>query len=208
VKLDNDGTTLAMWGRADLQPGAADGEFNLPYGTAVDAAGHLWVADTLNNRLVEMTTDGAVLAKYGAHGGDGTAGNGPGEFKELYNVATDCVGNVYTTDKANWRVQKFGDASWRRPVCPPRVTVGAVSVRGGVVSAELTCDRPCRASAELVVAGKARARGHERVLPRGGSTRVRVRVPRGAAGRAVVRLSGSGAPGAVRSAVRRVVLPR
>ena len=77
VKLANDGATLAQWGRADLQPGAADGEFNLPYGTAVDRFGHLWVADTLNNRLVEMTTDGVVLAKYGARGGDGTAGNGP-----------------------------------------------------------------------------------------------------------------------------------
>jgi tripartite motif-containing protein 71 len=200
VKLSNDGLTLAMWGRADLRPGTADGEFNLPYGTAVDPAGHLWVADTLNNRLVEMTTDGQVLAKYGAGGGDGTAGNGPGEFKELYNVATDCVGNVYVTDKANWRVQKFGDPSFGRPVCPPSVTVGVVSARGRVVSGEVTCDRPCRAAA--AVAGR---RGRERVLPAGGSVVVRVRVP-GRRSRALVRFSGSGAPGAVRTVVRSVRL--
>jgi tripartite motif-containing protein 71 len=200
VKLSNDGVTLAMWGRADLQPGAADGEFNLPYGTAVDAAGHLWVADTLNNRLVEMTTDGQVLARYGAGGGDGTAGNGPGEFREVYNVATDCVGNVYVTDKANWRVQKLGDPSFGPPVCPPSVTLGVVGVRGRVVSGEVTCDRPCRALA--AVAGR---RGRERVLPAGGSVVVRVRVP-GRRARALVRFSGSGAPGAVRTVVRSVRL--
>jgi sugar lactone lactonase YvrE len=201
VKLSNDGVTLAVWGRGGSQPGTGDGEFNLPYGTAVDPAGHLWVADTLNNRLVEMTTDGQVLAKYGAGGGDGTAGNGPGEFNELYNVATDCVGNVYVTDKANWRVQKFGDPSFGPPVCPPSVSVRAVSARGRVVSGEVTCDRPCRALA--AVAGR---RGGERVLPSGGSAVVRVRVPGRLGARVLVRFSGSGAPGAVRTVSRSVRL--
>jgi sugar lactone lactonase YvrE len=198
VKISNDGVTLAQWGRADLRPGTGDGEFNLPYGTAVDPAGHLWVADTLNNRLVEMTTDGVVLAKYGAGGGDGSEGNGPGEFKQLYNVAVDCVGNVYASDKANWRVQKFGDPSFGRPVCPPRVTVAGVSVAGRVVSGSVTCDRPCRARA---------GRGRVRVLPAGGTARVRWRVP-GRARRATVRFTGTGAPGAVAGVTRRVRLAR
>ncbi len=197
VKLSNDGVTLAQWGRADLQPGAADGEFNLPYGTAVDRFGHLWVADTLNNRLVEMTTDGTVIAKFGAGGGDGRAGNGRGQFNQLYNVATDCAGNVYTTDKANWRVQKFGDPSFGRPVCPPRVSVSGVGVSGRVVSGTLTCDRPCSAQAAV-----GRVQGRERVLPDGGSVRVSVRAPRGHV--AAVRFTGSGPPGAVSSVVRRV----
>lgn len=198
VKLDNDGRFLAAWGRADLQPGAGDGEFNLPYGTAVDPAGHLWVADTLNNRLVEMTTDGVVLAKYGAGGGDGTAGNGPGEFKEIYNVATDCAGNVYVTDKANWRIQKFGDPSFGRPVCPPGVSVSGVSAAGRVVSGSVTCDRPCRAWVSV-----GRVRGRVRVLPGGGAVRVSVRVPRGAR-RVAARFVGAGAPGAERAVVKRV----
>jgi DNA-binding beta-propeller fold protein YncE len=205
VKLANDGTFLAAWGRSDERPGAGDGEFNLPYGTAVDAQGHLWVADTLNNRLVEMTTEGVVLRKYGANGGDGSAGNGPGEFNEVYNVAADCAGNVYATDKSNWRVQKFGDPSFGPPVCPPAVTVGAVTVRPGLVSAELACDRPCRARAVATVAGGRAMRGGERLLHAAGRTVVTVRVPRHRV-RAVLRLSGSGAPGAVRTVVRSVRL--
>jgi hypothetical protein len=150
-----------------------------------------------------------VLALFGACGGDGTAGNGPGQFKELYNVATDCVGNVYVTDKANWRVQKLGDPAFGRPVCPPAVTAGTARLAGRVASAELTCDRPCRARAALVVAGRHVAHGRERVLPAGGSVRVTVRVPRRLPrGRAALRLTGSGAPGAVGAVSRRLTLPR
>ncbi|MEA2439773.1 MAG: tripartite motif-containing protein 71 [Thermoleophilaceae bacterium] len=204
VKMDNDGHTLAMWGRPDLRPGTGDGEFTLPYGTAVDRFGHLWVADTNNHRIVEMTTDGAVIAKYGAHGGNGDPGNRPGQFKNSYNVAVDCAGNVYATDKGNWRVQKFGDPSFGRPVCPPRVSVGAVKVAGRVVSGDVTCDRPCRARA-IAVRGGRRVAGRGRVLRFGGVVRVAVRVPAALAGRRVkVRFSGSGAPGAVRSVVRSV----
>jgi DNA-binding beta-propeller fold protein YncE len=219
VKLANDGTFLAMWGRPDLQPGSGDGEFNLPYGTAVDARGHLWVADTLNNRLVEMTTDGVVLAKYGAGGGDGSAGGGPGEFDQAYNVATDCVGNVYATDNKNWRVQKFGDPSWGPPVCPPAVAVGAVSVARGSVGAEMSCDRACRARAVAVISlpggRKLTVRGRERVLRVAGKVHVAVRLSArqravlrhaGSRARTVVRFSGSGAPGASRSVTRRVTL--
>src|SRR3954469_4479085 len=203
VKLSNDGAVLAVWGRSDELPGTADGEFDLPYGTAVDRFGHLWVADTLNNRLVEMTTDGVVLARYGAGGGDGTAGGGPAEFKEPYNVAVDCAGNVYVTDKANWRVQKLGDPAFGRPVCPPRVSVSDVRVGGRVVSGVVACDRPCRAR---VAVGRVRAR--ERVLVAGGSVPVRVRVPRGVRGRVVARFAGSGPPGAASSVRRSVTVPR
>jgi DNA-binding beta-propeller fold protein YncE len=204
-KLDNDGRPLAVWGRT-AERGRADGQFDLPYGTAVDALGHLWVADTGNNRLVEMTTDGVLLAKYGAGGGDGTEGGRAGEFHTIYNVAADCVGNVYATDQGNWRVQKFGDPSFGPPVCPPRVSAARVAVAPRVVSASVKCDRPCRARAVLAIGGRV-WRGGERVLRYGGTTRVHVQVPPALAGRrAVLRLSGSGAPGAVRTVARRVRL--
>src|SRR4051794_15164214 len=203
VKLSNDGEVLAVWGRSDNLPGSADGEFHLPYSTAVDRFGHLWVADTLNNRLVEMTTDGAVLARYGAAGGDGTSGGGPGEFKEPYDVAVDCAGNVYVSDKGNWRVQKFGDPSFGRPVCPPSVSVSDVRVVGRVVSGVVACDRPCRARVSV-----GQAHGVEQVLAAGGSVRVRVRVPRWLRPRVPASFEGSGAPGAVSSVRRAVTLPR
>ena len=201
-KLNNDGVTVAMFGDPNLQRGHADGQFDLPYGTAVDAFGHLWVADTGNSRLVEMTTDGVWLAKFGAHGGDGTRGNRPGEFNDIYNVAADCVGNVYATDKGNWRVQKFGDPSFGRPVCPPVVRAKGVAVTGRVVSASVTCDRPCRARAVVALGHRRSFAGRTQILRYGGTARLRVQLPRGVHGAAALRLSGSGAPGAVRTLVR------
>jgi DNA-binding beta-propeller fold protein YncE len=217
VKMANDGTWIAAWGRPDLQPGAADGEFNLPYGTAVDEIGHVWVADTLNHRLVELDPNtGQVLAKYGAGGGDGTAGNGRGQFKEPYNVAADCVGNIYVTDKANWRVQKFGDPAWVKPVCPPAVSASGVTATASGAGATVSCDRPCRARATLVSSlrgGKRMTvRGVERTLTAAGQVQVRVRL--GARDRRALRgarktlleLTGSSAPGATRTVTRRVAL--
>ena len=40
-----------------------------PAGVAVDAAGHVWVADTGHGRVVEFSSAGRMLAAFGAAGG-------------------------------------------------------------------------------------------------------------------------------------------
>ncbi|WP_028060938.1 SMP-30/gluconolactonase/LRE family protein [Candidatus Solirubrobacter pratensis] len=49
--------------------GAAGGQFLLPQGVAYDQAGNVWVADTGNDRVVEITPDGAVLQTIGGLAG-------------------------------------------------------------------------------------------------------------------------------------------
>jgi DNA-binding beta-propeller fold protein YncE len=217
VKLSNDGTPLASWGRdgggydrfGNPRLGTGPGEFNFPYGTAIDPRGHVWVADTRNNRVEELTTDGAWVRHWGAHGGDGTAGEGPLEFDEPYNVATDCVGNVYVTDEENHRVQVIGDPAYGRPVCPPRVTVPedglALSQRRAAVTA--TCDRACHLSARFTItragAPKLRLEGRRLDLLRGGTRTIAVAIPAGGeVRRMAVRVTAAGPPGAKRSLKR------
>jgi len=49
-----------------------DGDFDIPKGVAVDAAGNVYVADRGNNRIQKFDSDGNLLAKWGSHGkGDG-----------------------------------------------------------------------------------------------------------------------------------------
>ena len=50
---------------------------------------------------------GAFLGRWGASGGDGTPGDGPGEFFTPESVALDDQGDIYVADSGNSRVQKF-----------------------------------------------------------------------------------------------------
>ncbi|HEX8065094.1 MAG TPA: hypothetical protein VF520_01070 [Thermoleophilaceae bacterium] len=217
-KLANDGTVLAVFGRNGGgydQAGTEPGAFALPYGTAVDPRGGLWVADTNNDRVVWMTTSGDFVRFFGANGGDGTAGDGPLEFEHPYNVATDCVGNVYVTDEDNHRVQVIGDPAFGRPVCPPRLTVSGegADLRERTVELDAACDRPCRVLARATVrlrgSKPVRVRSARRVLAGPGTVHLAIRVPSRVdadevQGKVALAVTASGPPGADRT-VRRSV---
>ncbi len=112
-----------------------DGQLDNPHGTAVDAAGNLYVADVLNHRIQKFDPTGEFLLKWGLEpnpslphdvpyrmastpGFAGSAmGTGEGEFKYPLDVAVGPAGLVYVVDRGNHRIQKFtptGDflASW------------------------------------------------------------------------------------------------
>jgi streptogramin lyase len=110
VELSPTGRSMARWGRngGDGTAGTANGEFNEPRGVAIDRAGHVFVVEKLNHRVQEFTASGRFIRRWGAHGGDGTPGAGNGEFNVPYTMAIDGAGDLYVTDVANNRIQKFG----------------------------------------------------------------------------------------------------
>jgi DNA-binding beta-propeller fold protein YncE len=91
---------LRMWG----SHGSAPGSFNSPDQVAVDARGHVYVADRQNNRVEEFDSRGQLL------GVIGHAGSGPGEFSGPRGVAVDRRGDLYVADSANNRIEKFDAA--------------------------------------------------------------------------------------------------
>ena len=207
--LRNDGSYLRAWGKGGTggyeQVGSGYGEFRLPYQTAVDDKGLVWVTDTDNERVQVFTREGGFVRAFGANNADGTIGSLPGQFHKPYGAASDCVGNVYITEQENRRVQVFGERGAPRPVCPPRLRVSSVRAQRGSVRVSATCDRPCRV---IVSArgGAVRRPGVEVIRDRdGGAVVVTARTSR--RGRATVIVTGQGAPGAER-AVRRVVTLR
>ena len=64
--------------------------------------GHLFISDGYGNaRVLEYTADGKRLREWGS------AGTGPGQFRQPHGIAVDENGVVYVADRQNGRVQRF-----------------------------------------------------------------------------------------------------
>ncbi|MFD5714573.1 RICIN domain-containing protein [Streptomyces pharetrae] len=90
-------------------------ELNCPYGIAVDSTGNLYIADTDNHRIRQITPDGKIrtVAGTGTPGfsGDGGAATAA-QLNTPYGVAVDGAGNLYITDAENHRVRRVaGDGT-------------------------------------------------------------------------------------------------
>ena len=65
---------------------------------AVDAAGHVWVADTGHDRVVEFSSAGRVLAAFGKN------------LDQPAGIAVDAAGHVWVADTGHDRVVEFSSA--------------------------------------------------------------------------------------------------
>src|SRR5271154_3162142 len=101
-----EGRVRAKWGanEGDGAAGRGTGEFSHPDSVAVNGAGDAYVADTGNNRIVELSPNGGVLNEWGS------MGTGNGRFRSPTGVAVDGAGNVYVVDNENDRIERFDGA--------------------------------------------------------------------------------------------------
>jgi sugar lactone lactonase YvrE len=87
--------------------GSGPGEFRFPRMAVEDAEGNLYVTDAGNHRVQKLDADGNVLAILGKNGGDGTAGNGAGEFNWPFGLLLGPDNTLYVGEDEGNRVQSF-----------------------------------------------------------------------------------------------------
>lgn len=107
--IDSTGYVSTFAGKAET-PGNTNGGissalFNQPNDVAVDAAGNVYVADSGNNMIRKITTEGVVskLAGTGVQGGS----DSPAQFNYPQGIAVDGAGNVYVADTYNHTIRKI-----------------------------------------------------------------------------------------------------
>ncbi len=88
---------------------ALQAQFNTPSGIAIDRAGNIIIADTSNNRIRKLSTDGTKVSTIAGSGvagfKDGRAGEA--QFDGPIGVAADKHGNIFVADAYNDSIRKI-----------------------------------------------------------------------------------------------------
>jgi tripartite motif-containing protein 71 len=87
--------------------GSGNGQWDGVRGLSPDSTGALFVADTNNERVQELTTTPSYTGQFGS------SGTGNGQFAAnngAYDTSCDASDNVWVVDRGNARVQKFNNA--------------------------------------------------------------------------------------------------
>ena len=115
IKISPDGTLTVVAGNG-LPGYSGDGEsatsaslFN-PRGIGLDAAGNVYIADTDNNAVRKVSTDG-IITTIAGNGEAGFSGDGGQAINALLDNPADvevtAAGNIYIADRNNNRVRKI-----------------------------------------------------------------------------------------------------
>jgi uncharacterized delta-60 repeat protein len=117
VRLVTANGTVTTFAGTNGSSGASDGtgtgaRFNNPTGVAVDAAGNVYVADTTNNLVRQITPTGVVTTLAGVTGIAGSQdGTGSGAlFNGPSGLAVDGSKNIYVADTGNSTIRKITPA--------------------------------------------------------------------------------------------------
>ncbi len=116
-KLSADGTTITTIAGTGTE-GSSNGngsptstQLRYPSGLAVDQAGNVYIADTLNHRIRKLSADGTTITTIAGTGTEGSSnGNGSPTTVQLSRpngLALDAAGNLYIADTNNHRIRKL-----------------------------------------------------------------------------------------------------
>jgi len=108
-------TTVTGTGVQGFLDGAALGaQFSNPSGIAIDAQGAIYVVDTYNQRIRQISADLATVTTLAGTGNQGGFADGAAlsaSFNRPTGIAFDAAGNIYIADVGNNRIRRIS-ADW------------------------------------------------------------------------------------------------
>src|SRR5512133_105954 len=119
---------------------ATSASLNAPYGTTVDSAGNLYIADNANHRIRKVAAGSGIITTVAGNGTQGFAGdNGAATSASLYYpaVTVDNTGNLYIADYGNNRIRKVAAGSGIISTVAGNDTQGFAGDGGAATSASL-----------------------------------------------------------------------
>ncbi len=113
-KIAADGTVSTLMGLVKIHNNPThnknhDDRFWAPFGIAVDASENVYVADTANNVIRKISSQGVLTTLAGMVGQPGSA-DGTGSsarFRNPWSVAVDSSGNVFVADMSNNTIRRI-----------------------------------------------------------------------------------------------------
>lgn len=104
-------TTIAGGGNGGDGGAATSAGLDYPCGVTVDASGNILIAETGNNRIRKVDTNGVITTVAGndsaGYSGDGSMATNA-SLNSPFQVAVDGAGNLYIADYDNNRIRKGG----------------------------------------------------------------------------------------------------
>ena len=198
-KIDTNGiiTTVAGNGVAAFAGDLGDAKsasLNSPGEIAIDSLGNLFIADTSNQVIREVTAAGIISTVAGIPEHSGIGGdNGPplsAQFNSPLALTRDPLGSLYVGDTGNHRVRKIVSLASGPPSCTYSLSSGgqAFPPAGGNGSVNITAEPGCQWTIPntptwIVITG---------YPPNGGNGTVTYQVVRNGAGDRSVTLTGNG----------------
>ena len=154
-RIDTNGiiTTVAGNGVAAFAGDLGDAKsasLNSPGEIAIDPLSNLFIADTSNQVIREVTAAGVISTVAGIHGIPGIGGdNGPptaAQFNNPLGLTRDPLGSLYVGDTGNHRVRKIVSLASGPPSCTYSLNSGghAFPSAGGNGSVSITAEPGCQ----------------------------------------------------------------
>ena len=88
---------------------------NSPWGVALDGAGNVYIADTGNNAIREISAATGIISTIAGTGAQGASGDGgpatAATLNQPMGVTVDAGGNLYIADTANHRIRRVDPAT-------------------------------------------------------------------------------------------------